>query len=40
MNQLTGHVNKLLGRSSEIKFWLPYFVGLTVGNFFDLVTIV
>jgi nucleoside-diphosphate-sugar epimerase len=37
MNQLVGHVNKLLGRSSEIKFRLPYFVGLTVGKFFDLV---
>lgn len=37
MNQLIGHVNKLLGRSSEIKFRLPYFVGLTIGKFFDLV---
>jgi len=26
MNQLVGHVNKLLGRSSEIKFRLPFFL--------------
>ena len=36
MNQLVGHVNKLLGRSSKIKFRMPYFVGLTIGKFFDL----
>jgi len=37
MNQLVGHVNKLLGRSSEIKFRMPYFVGLGIGKVFDLV---
>ena len=37
MNQLVGHVNKLLGRSPEIKFRMPYFVGLGIGKVFDLV---
>lgn len=37
MNQLVGHVNKLLGRSSEIKFRMPYFVGLSIGKVFDLI---
>ena len=37
MNQLVGDVNKLLGRSSEIKFRMPYFVGLGIGKVFDLV---
>ncbi len=36
MNQLVAHVNKLLGRSSEIKFRLPYLVGLAIGWGFDL----
>ena len=37
MNQLVGHVNKLLGRSPDIKFRMPYFVGLSIGKLFDLV---
>ena len=37
MNQLVRHVNKLLGRSSEIKFRMPYLFGLGVGKAFDLV---
>ena len=36
MNQLVGHVNQLLGRSSEIKFRIPYFAGLCIGKFFEL----
>lgn len=38
MNQLVGHVNKLLGRSSKIKFRMPYLIGLVVGIFFDFAT--
>jgi len=37
MNTLVAHVNKLLGRSSEIKFRLPFFLGLLIGSGFDLV---
>ena len=37
MNHLVGHVNKLLGRSPEIKFRMPYFFGLVIGKVFDLV---
>jgi Nucleoside-diphosphate-sugar epimerases len=36
MNHLVGHVNKLLGRSSEIRIRIPYLVGLFVGKVFDL----
>ena len=36
MNDLVSHVNKLLGRSSEIKFRLPYILGLVIGRSFDL----
>ena len=36
MNTLVAHVNKLLGRSSEIKFRLPFALGLLVGSSFDL----
>ena len=37
MNTLVAHVNKLLGRSSEIKFRLPFSLGLLIGSSFDLV---
>ena len=37
MNALVDHVNKLLGRSAEIKFRLPFFFGLLIGSCFDLV---
>ena len=37
MNQLVAHVNKLLGRSSDIKIRLPYWIGLFVGKTFDAV---
>jgi len=37
MNSLIAHVNKLLGRSSEIKFRLPFPVGLLIGSSFDFV---
>ena len=36
MNDLVAHVNKLLGRSSEVKFRLPYILGLMIGKLFDL----
>ena len=35
MNQLVAHVNKLLGRSSEFKIRLPYWLGLLIGKTFD-----
>lgn len=37
MNTLVSHVNKLLGRSYEIKFRLPFLTGLFIGMGFDLV---
>lgn len=37
MNALVAHVNKLLGRSSGIKFRLPFSLGLLIGSSFDLV---
>ncbi|MDF9787853.1 NAD-dependent epimerase/dehydratase family protein [Polynucleobacter sphagniphilus] len=37
MNALVAHVNKLLGKSSEIKFRLPFSLGLMIGSGFDLV---
>lgn len=37
MNSLVAQVNKLLGRSSEIKFRLPFSLGLLIGSGFDLV---
>ena len=37
MNTLVAHVNKLLGRSAEIKFRLPFSLGYLIGSSFDLV---
>jgi len=37
MNALVAHVNTLLGRSSDIEFRLPRFLGLLIGSSFDLV---
>lgn len=37
MNALVSHVNKLLGKSSEIKFRLPFSLGLLIGSSLDLV---
>ena len=37
MNALVSHVNKLLGSSAEIKFRLPFTLGLLIGSGFDLV---
>ena len=37
MNTLVAHVNKLLGRSSDIKFRLPRYLGLLIGFSFDLI---
>jgi nucleoside-diphosphate-sugar epimerase len=36
MNELVSWVNKLLGKSTEIKFRLPYLVGLFIGKGFDM----
>jgi nucleoside-diphosphate-sugar epimerase len=36
MNQLVSWVNKLLGKSIEINFRLPYLVGLFIGKGFDI----
>ncbi len=36
MNELVSWVNKLLGKSTEIKFRLPYQVGLLIGRAFDM----
>lgn len=40
MNQLVAHVSKLLGRSSEIKIRLPYWLGLLIGKIFDIVAFI
>jgi nucleoside-diphosphate-sugar epimerase len=40
MNALVEHVNKLLGRSAEIKFRLPFTLGLLIGSCFDFVAMV
>lgn len=37
MNFLVTYVNKLLGRSAQIKFRIPFSIGLLVGSCFDLV---
>ena len=38
MNTLVSKVNHLLGRSTKIGFRLPYWVGLTVGKGFDVIS--
>jgi len=38
MNTLIGHVNKLLGKSAEIKLRLPFALGLFIGSCFDFVS--
>lgn len=40
MNKLVAHVNKLLGRSPDIKVRLPYWLGLCIGKIFDLMALV
>jgi len=37
MNMLVGNVRKLLGKSSNIKFRLPFSLGLLIGFVFDLI---
>ncbi len=37
MNALVAYVNKLLGRSEEIKFRLPFSLGILIGSGFDLI---
>jgi nucleoside-diphosphate-sugar epimerase len=36
MNQLVANVNRILGRSSKIRFMMPYVIGLGIGKIFDL----
>lgn len=36
MNQLVGHVKKMLNGSSEIRFRIPYIFGLLLGKVFDV----
>jgi GlcNAc-P-P-Und epimerase len=36
MNHLVGHVNKLLGRTAEIKIRLPFWLGFSIGKIFDV----
>jgi nucleoside-diphosphate-sugar epimerase len=38
MNELVGHVNALLDRSSEIKFRISYRIGMLVGKLFDAIS--
>jgi nucleoside-diphosphate-sugar epimerase len=40
MNSLVGRVNKILRQSEKIKLRLPYFIGLTIGKFFDFIAFV
>jgi len=40
MNHLVSHVQTLVGKSSEIKFRLPYFFGIVIGSFFDLMALI
>jgi len=37
MNKLLATVNPILGKSGEIKFRLPYWLGMTIGKGFDLI---
>ena len=37
MNELIVHVNKLLGKSSDIKIRIPYWIGLNIGKVFDII---
>ena len=37
MNTLVAHVNKLFGRSLDLKFRLPFSLGLLIGSCFDMV---
>jgi GlcNAc-P-P-Und epimerase len=40
MNELVARVSKILGRSEKINFRLPYFAGLAIGKFFDLMAFI
>lgn len=39
MNDLIAHVNRLLGRSADIKFRVPFILGLLIGYGFDIFSI-
>jgi len=36
MNELVSHISEIVGRPNKIKFRLPYFLGVFVGEIFDL----
>jgi nucleoside-diphosphate-sugar epimerase len=38
MNDLVSHVNRILGRPSNIRFRLPYMLGFSVGKIFDAIS--
>lgn len=38
MNQLVSHVNKLLGRSGDLRLRIPFFLGFFIGTGFDLIS--
>ena len=40
MNELVARVSKILGCSEKINFRLPYFAGLAIGKFFDLMAFI
>lgn len=40
MNQLILFINKILGKNSKINFMLPYFIGIMIGKFFDLLSFI
>lgn len=40
MNALVAGVNEILGKSKEIKFRMPYYVGLAIGKVFDLLAFI
>ena len=38
MNELVKITRKTLGIKTKVRFKLPYFVGLTIGYFFDIIS--
>ena len=40
MNQLVGTVNRMLGKSEQIAFRLPYSIGFAIGKVFDILAVI
>jgi nucleoside-diphosphate-sugar epimerase len=40
MNQLVFYINKILGKNPKVNFKLPYFIGIMIGKFFDLLSFI